>query len=89
MKVQAWLLAGMLVVAPGAWAGQCPSLVAKIDELLAANPTIDANMLTDEESSKTVQQLRDEGEAMHKEGKHSESVETLKKALDMVMEASG
>jgi len=61
-----------------AYASQCPSDVAAIDAALASNTG-----LSDEDRAK-VQELRDEGEALHQSGKHAESVETLAKAKAML-----
>jgi hypothetical protein len=45
-----------------------------IDEALAKNPSLSAQQLAD------VKKYRAEGEALHKAGKHQESVDTLAKA---------
>ena len=47
----------------------------KIDEALAANPQLSASQFAE------VKKLRDEGEALHKAGKHQESIDTLAKAM--------
>ena len=60
------------------WAMHCPADMAKIDELLKTNPPSDATVLAQ------VQQLRTEGEALHKAGNHSQSVKVLGEALQLL-----
>lgn len=60
------------------WAMHCPADMAKIDELLKTNPPSDATVLAQ------VQQLRSEGEALHKAGNHSQSVKVLGEALQLL-----
>ncbi|MGE6793459.1 hypothetical protein SAMN05216206_3176 [Pseudomonas guineae] len=60
------------------WAMHCPADMAKIDEMLKTNPPSDATVLAQ------VQQLRSEGEALHKAGNHSESVKALGEALQLL-----
>ena len=62
-------LAGQVV------AGQCPSLVSQIDSQLASSQV-------GSDVKQQVKALRDEGEALHNQGKHGESVKVLKEALD-------
>lgn len=47
----------------------------KIDAALAKNPKLSAEQMAE------VKQQRAEGEALHKAGKHRESVDTLAKAM--------
>ena len=70
------LLAGFVSVALAtpALAGQCPKLMKSVDAALAANPQVSAAQL------ERVNQLRAEGEALHKSSKHKESVEALNEA---------
>lgn len=63
------------------WAMHCPADMAKIDNLLKTDPPSDAAVLAQ------VQQLRAEGEALHKAGNHGESVKVLGEALKL-LEAS-
>ena len=63
------------------WAMHCPADMAKIDGQLKTNPPSDATVLAQ------VQQLRAEGEALHKAGNHGESVKVLGEALQL-LEAS-
>ncbi|WP_339081606.1 hypothetical protein [Pseudomonas sp. TMP9] len=60
------------------WAMHCPADMAKIDELLKTNPPSDATVLAQ------VQQLRSEGEALHKTGDHSQSVKVLSEAMQLL-----
>jgi hypothetical protein len=52
--------------------------MAKIDAALAKNPQLSAADMAE------VKKLRAEGEALHKAGKHQESVDTLAKAMKLV-----
>ncbi|WP_310597874.1 hypothetical protein [Aeromonas aquatica] len=71
------LLAGLLF-AGSALAFHCPMDMKKIDDALAAGPALSAEKLAE------VKQLRAEGETLHKEGKHQESVDTLAKAMTLL-----
>lgn len=62
-----------LAAAP-ALAGQCPGEMRKIDEALAKNPQLSAADLT------KVQQIRAEGETLHKAGTHGQSLAKLAEA---------
>ncbi|MEG0009908.1 MAG: hypothetical protein RR721_05755 [Aeromonas sp.] len=73
----ALLLAGLLF-ASSAFAFHCPMDMKKIDDALAADPVLSADQLAE------VQQLRAEGETLHKAGKHQESVDTLAKAMTIL-----
>ena len=50
----------------------------KIDDALAKNPKLSAAQMTE------VKKLRTDGEAMHKTGKHQDSVDTLAKAMKIL-----
>lgn len=63
------------------WAMHCPADMAKIDAMLQSNPPSDATVLA------KVQKLRAEGEELHKAGNHSQSVQVLGEALQL-LEAS-
>lgn len=71
------LLAGLLF-AGTAFAFHCPMDMKRIDDALAAGPPISAKRLAE------VKQLRAEGEILHKEGKHQESIDTLAKAMTLL-----
>ena len=61
-----------------ALAGHCPLDVKAVDDGLAK-----ATLADDVRAE--VQKLRDEGEALHNAGKHSESVNTLSHAMRLIL----
>jgi Spy/CpxP family protein refolding chaperone len=74
----ALLASGMLFGLSGpASAFQCPSDIAQIDQALEVAD------LTDEQKQQ-VMDLRDEGERLHGEGSHQESVDTLAQAKEIL-----
>jgi hypothetical protein len=74
MKRSFALAAALLFTAGTALAFHCPKDMKEIDDALAKNPKLtDAQM-------KEVKQLRADGEADHKAGKHQESIDKLAKA---------
>jgi hypothetical protein len=76
---RSFALAVALVFASGtALAMHCPKDMKEIDAALAKNPKIS------EAQMKDVKKLRADGEALHKAGKHQESVDTLAKAKGML-----
>jgi hypothetical protein len=75
--LKALLVASMFVAAP-AFAFHCPADMAKIDAALAKNPQLSKEDLAE------VKKLRADGEALHKAGKHQESVDTLAKAMKIL-----
>lgn len=54
---------------------QCPSLMKQIDHQLQSAQL-------DIEEDARVKELRDRGESLHEQGKHSEAVIALEKAID-------
>lgn len=78
-KLRLALLAGgiLLGLATPAFAFQCPADMAAIDEALQT-------AALSEEQKQRVQELRAEGERLHEEGRHQESVETLAQAKDLL-----
>ena len=75
MRIKQFLLAAVLaLLSATAFAFHCPQEMKKIDEALAANPKLSTQQLAE------VKKLRSEGEALHKAGKHQESLDTLGKA---------
>ena len=70
--------AATLLFAAGAWAMHCPADMKKIDDALAKNPKLTEAQMAD------VKKYRAEGEALHKAGKHQESVDTLGKAMKIL-----
>ena len=76
MKIRSILVAVSLALASGtAFAFHCPKDMKAIDEALAKNPKLSAAQMAE------VKKQRAEGEALHKAGKHQESVDTLAKAM--------
>lgn len=78
MKLRSLLAAGALLASGAALAFHCPADMKKIDEALAKNPSLSAAQMDE------VKKLRSEGEALHKAGKHQESVDTLAKAMKIL-----
>src|SRR5215472_3829174 len=73
MKVRTALLAAGLLFAGSAFAFHCPQEMKKIDDALAKNPKLTAAQMDE------VKKYRADGEALHKAGKHQESLDTLAK----------
>jgi hypothetical protein len=72
------LIAAAALAAAPAFAFHCPADMAKIDAALAKNPQLSAADMAE------VKKLRADGEALHKAGKHQESVDTLAKAMKLL-----
>lgn len=70
--------AALAFASSAALAFHCPADMKKIDEALAKHPK-----LTDQQLSE-VKKYRTDGERLHKEGKHQESVDTLAKAMGVL-----
>ena len=68
------LFAATMLFAGGVLANHCPQEMKKIDEAMSKNPQLSAAQMAD------VKKSRSEGEALHKAGKHSESLAELEKA---------
>ena len=69
------IITTLMVFSGTAFAYHCPVDMKKIDAALEMAPKLTSAQLTE------VQKLRSAGEALHKEGKHKESVEALSKAM--------
>jgi hypothetical protein len=78
MKLQALAAAALFAASGAALAFHCPADMKKIDEALAKNPTLTAEQMIE------VKKLRADGEKLHKDGKHQESVDTLAKAMKIL-----
>ena len=74
MKRMLPLAIAALFAAGTAVAAHCPAEMKSIDDALAKNPKLT------EAQMKDVKKHRAEGEALHKSGKHDESVKELAKA---------
>ena len=79
MKIRAAMLfSTLLLVSASAFAMHCPADMKMIDEALSKKPALS------EMQMKEVKKLRADGEALHKAGKHEESVEVLAKAMKIL-----
>ena len=72
------LAALLAFTASAAFAFHCPADMKKIDEAVAKNPNLSP------EQAAEVKKQRTEGEALHKAGKHQESLDTLAKAMKIL-----
>jgi hypothetical protein len=73
------ILAAILALgSSAALAFHCPADMRKIDEALAKNPKLTAAQAAE------VKKARADGEALHKAGKHQESVDTLGRAMKIL-----
>ncbi|WP_407279236.1 hypothetical protein U5817_24955 [Aromatoleum evansii] len=72
------ILALAALFSGSALAMHCPADMKKIDAALAASPKLSVAQMSE------VKQLRADGEAQHKAGKHQESVDTLGKAMKIL-----
>jgi len=64
--------------ASAAFGFHCPADMRKIDDALAKNPKLTPAQMTE------VKKYRADGEALHKAGKHQESIDTLGKAMKIL-----
>ena len=74
MKRSLAMTAALLFASASAFAFHCPKDMKEIDDALAKKPKLT------EAQMKEVTKLRADGEALHKAGKHQESIDTLAKA---------
>jgi hypothetical protein len=74
MKFRMTFAALAFSFAGSAFAFHCPAEMKKIDDAMANNPKLTAAQVDE------VKKYRAEGEALHKAGKHQESLDTLAKA---------
>jgi len=72
------LATALLFASSAALAFHCPADMKKIDEAMSKNPKLSAAQMAD------VKKFRAEGEALHKAGKHQDSVDTLAKAMKIL-----
>ncbi len=68
------LFAAVLMFSAPAFAGSCPAKVAAIDVALSSGKA---------KNAEEVKKMRDQGEALHKAGRHAESVKVLTAALKL------
>ena len=60
------------------FAGSCPVLIQKIDQILSVSKQISKEQFTE------IKQLRDQGERAHNSGEHKESEDLLNQALKLL-----
>jgi hypothetical protein len=72
------LLTALALASGAAFAFHCPADMKRIDAALAKKPPLSAAQLAE------VKKYRAEGEALHKAGKHQDSVDTLAKAMTIL-----
>jgi hypothetical protein len=72
------VLAALAFASASAFAFHCPADMKKIDAALANNPKLSAQQMSE------VKKYRSDGEALHKAGRHQESVDTLAKAMKIL-----
>ena len=74
-----WMtLTTLMAFSGAALAFHCPADMKKIDAALDKKPMLSAAQMSE------VKKLRTDGEALHKAGKHQESVDTLAKAMKIL-----
>jgi len=89
MVIRFYLLAGLLALAPAAWAGDCPGLMEEFDYIVNSTPGLDEETIVDEDLHASVKEMRANAEEMHKQGKDAECVEILNKAVALLKEETG
>jgi hypothetical protein len=72
------LAVALALASSAAFAFHCPADMKKIDEALARKPQLSSEQMAE------VTKYRAEGEALHKAGKHQESVDTLARAMKIL-----
>ena len=79
MKIRGIVAAlALALVSASAFAFHCPADMKKIDDAMAKHPKLSAQQMAD------VKKYRADGEALHKAGKHQESIDTLGKAMKIL-----
>lgn len=78
MKIKASIASIGLLLAGNAFAFHCPQDMKKVDQALAAKPVLSATQLAE------VKRLRAEGESLHNQGRHQESVDVLAKVMKIL-----
>ncbi len=79
MNTRTFAIAAVLaLLSTPAFAYHCTKDIAQIDKALAAGPDLSTEQIAE------VEAWRDEGESLHRSGKHRKAVNTLAKALDML-----
>lgn len=79
MNTRTFAIAAVLtLLSAPAFAYHCTKDIAQIDKVLAAGPDLSTEQIAE------IEAWRDEGESLHRSGKHRNAVNTLAKALDML-----
>jgi hypothetical protein len=79
MRLSATMISlALAMTGSAALAFHCPQDMKKIDAAMSKNPKLSADQTAE------VKKYRAEGEALHKAGKHQESVDTLAKAMKIL-----
>jgi len=78
VKMKLAVLAALAFASSATFAFHCPADMKKIDAALAKKPKLSAQQMND------VKKFRIDGEALHKAGKHQDSVDTLAKAMKIL-----
>ena len=78
MTLRTLVAVAALAASGSAFAFHCPADMAKIDAALAKNPKLTDAQMAD------VKKSRADGEALHRAGKHQESVDTFAKAMKIL-----
>ena len=72
------LVVALALASSAAFAFHCPADMKKIDEALAKKPQLSSQQMAE------VNKYRAEGKALHKAGRHQESVDTLARAMKIL-----
>jgi hypothetical protein len=72
------VFSAMMLASASALAFHCPKDMKKIDEAMSKKPALSEMQMSE------VKKLRAEGEALHKAGKHQQSVDALAKAMSIL-----
>lgn len=83
-NIHIYLTATLMLFSANTYAADCASLLKQVDEILESMPSLDEETIVDEESNKTVKQMRMEGEGFLEDGKNDECAAVMEKALEML-----
>jgi hypothetical protein len=72
------MVIALALASTSAFALHCPADMKKIDEAMAKNPKLSPAQMAE------VKKYRAEGERLHKQGQHQQSVDTLAKAMKIL-----
>ena len=86
MRIRMIVAFVFVMLAVPAFAGSCPTLIGDIDRALE-DSSITASL--SEAEIEQVRALRDEGERLHQDGDHGDSVAKLREAMSMLPVSGG